>query len=184
MTPQSPELERRGTLEIRTDGTRITGHAIVFDSRSADLGGFIEIIRPQAVDRSMGGDVVALYNHDAAQLLGRTPKTLQLRKDDRGLAFSLEPAPTQAGREALELVRRGDLTGASFGFKTVKDVWSTDGGVSIRELLDIELVEISLTAFPAYRQTDVAVAQRALQAYHRAQGSRIDWLRRQHRVRL
>ncbi len=172
------ELERRAALELRAVGDRIVGHAVVFDARSRDLGGFVEVCRPSAVDRSLSGDVVALYNHDAGAVLGRTPKTLQLRKDDRGLAFELEPAATQVGRDALELVRRGDVTGASFGFRTVRDAWRTEGGTTIRELLDIEIAEISLTAFPAYQQTDATIAQRSLQAFQAQQGQRIDWLRR------
>ncbi len=57
----------------------------------------------------------------------------------------------------------------------------------VRELLDIEIAEISLTAFPVYRETDVTVAQRSLQAA-RTQGcsatlKSVDWLRRQVRVR-
>ncbi|HXG70283.1 MAG TPA: HK97 family phage prohead protease [Gemmatimonadaceae bacterium] len=174
----APLLERRSALELRAVGDRITGHAIVFDSRSRDLGGFVEVIRPQAVDRSLGGDVVALYNHDAGAVLGRTPKTLQLRKDDRGLAFDLQPPATQVGREAVELVGRGDIRGASFGFKTIKDVWSRKDGVTIRELLDIEIVEISLTAIPVYTETDVAIAQRSLQVFQaQQQGQSIRWLR-------
>jgi HK97 family phage prohead protease len=58
----------------------------------------------------------------------------------------------RAGRDALELVRRGDVTGASFGFKTVKDAWTRDGATTVRTLLDIEITEISLTALPSYQQ--------------------------------
>jgi uncharacterized protein len=174
----SANLERRSALEIRAIGDRIVGHAVIFGSRSHDLGGFVEIVHPDAVNRSLGGDVVALYNHDSGAVLGRTPKTLHLAKDDRGLAFQLDPAPTQAGQEALELVRRGDLKGASFGFRTLKDAWSRDGDTAVRTLLDIEVQEISLTAFPAYQQTDVAVAQRALQVFQAQAGQRIEWLQR------
>jgi len=166
VTPLWPDLERRAVAELRADHTKIVGHAVVFDVRSADLGGFCEIVRPAAVDRALRPEsaVVALYNHDAGAVLGRQPKTLTLAKDTRGLAFTLDPAPTSAGRDAFELVRRGDVTGASFGFKTRKDRWYQDGRVIVRELLDVEILEISLTAFPSYQQTDVSVAQRALQA--------------------
>ena len=178
MTPQSPDLEHRSALEIRAEGSRIVGLAIPFDSRSRDLGGFVEIVRSQAVDRSIGGDVVALYDHQSGSILGRTPTTLQLRKDDRGLAFTITPPDTQIGRDALTLVGRGDLKGASFGFRTLKDAWSTDGGTTIRELLDIEIAEISLTAFPAYAETDAKIAQRSFAAFQALQqGQRIDWLR-------
>jgi len=179
-----PDLERRSVEELRAERSRIVGYALVFDTRSRDLGGFVEVVRPQAVDRAMRAadvSIVALYNHEAGAVLGRTPKTLTLTKDARGLAFTLDPAPTQAGRDAFELVKRGDVTGASFGFKTIKDAWRQDGGTMVRELLDIEIAEISLTAFPAYRESDVSVAQRSLQAARNQVGpsnlKSIHWLR-------
>ncbi len=184
MTPQWPDLERRSAWEIRAVKERIVGHAIVFDSRSRDLGGFVEVVRPQAVDRSLAADVVALYNHDQGAVLGRTPTTLRLTKDTRGLAFEIDPPATQAGREALELVGRGDIRGASFGFKTLKDAWSRDGSTTVRTLLDLELVEISLVAVPVYTATDVAIAQRSLQAFQaQHQGQSIRWLRMRHTAR-
>lgn len=175
-----PDLERRSVVELRADRTKIIGYAVVFDTRSRDLGGFVEVVKPQAVDQALRGDVVALYNHDVGAVLGRTPRTLTLSKDQRGLAFELEPAPTQAGHDALALVQRGDVTGASFGFKTKRDAWRQDAGVMVRELLDIEVLEISLTAFPAYQQTDVSIAQRSLLAAGGALGvhtKSIAWLR-------
>jgi hypothetical protein len=177
-------------LELRAAGPKIVGHCVLFDTRSRDLGGFVEVVKPQAVDRALRGavDVVALYQHNIGAVLGRTPKTLTLTKDTRGLAFELDPAPTQAGKDAFELVRRGDVTGASFGFRTLKDAWRQDAGVTVRELLDIEIAEISLTAFPAYRETDVSIAQRSLQAAKEHTGRlyvprRVEWLRMHRRVR-
>jgi phage head maturation protease len=58
--------------------------------------------------------------------------------------------------------------------------------MTIRELLDIEFAEISVTAFLAYPQTDVSVAQRSLQAFQKNQlrnTNLIAWLRLQERVR-
>jgi uncharacterized protein len=180
----SPEMERRSVVELRADASKIVGHCVVFDVRSRDLGGFVEVVKSQAVDQALTGSVVALYDHQPGAVLGRTPRTLQLRRDARGLAFELDPAPTQAGRDALELVRRGDVTGASFGFLTKKDAWKRDAGVMVRELLDIEIAEISLTAFPAYREADVSVAQRSLQASCIARDTTsVHWLRLQARVR-
>jgi HK97 family phage prohead protease len=193
MSPDT-SIERRAVLELRADRQRLVGHAVVFDTRSADLGGFVEIIRPSAVDRALapGVDVRCLYNHDPGAVLGRTPKTLTLTKDARGLAFTLDPAPTQAGHDALALVQRGDLTGASFGFRTLKDAWRNDAGIVVRELLDLEIVEISLTPFPSYQQTDVSVAQRALTGFRNNplikpisvySPSSVSWLRLRERVR-
>ena len=194
-TPSLPELteltlppgkvyERRAALELRAVGDRLVGHCLVFDTRSVDMGGFCELIKPQAVDRAVGdgADIVALYNHNPDHVLGRTPATLQLRRDDRGLAFTLDPAPTQAGREAFELVKRGDVKGASFGFSTLKDSWSRDGETTIRTLLDIAIVEVSLTAFPVYQQTDVSVALRSLHAARSSTSHSIRWLRMKDRL--
>lgn len=180
----SRDLERRAVAELRADRSTITGHAIVFDVRSQDLGGFVEVIRPEAVTTSArNADVVALYNHDPGQVLGRTPKTLQLTPDARGLAFTLDVADTQAGRDALTLVRRGDVKGASFGFRTLKDTWLPER-IPVREIHALELLEISLCAFPAYAQTDVSVAQRALAQFCPGTAGRsLAWLRQEARLR-
>ena len=183
----SSDLERRVVPELRAQGAHIVGHAVIFDVRSVDLGGFVEIVRPQACDRALapGADVRALYAHDPAAVLGRTPKTLTVTKDARGLAFDLDPAPTTAGKDALALVQRGDVTGASFGFRTLKDWWHIEGDMVVRELLDLEILEISLTAFPSYQETDVSVAQRALsqQAFRARSGRSLAALRRELRLR-
>jgi HK97 family phage prohead protease len=174
------ELERRAAAIDGIAGNMVRGHAIVFDVRSKDLGGFVEIVRPQAVDRALSSDtqIVALYNHDSAAVLARQPKTLTIEKDARGLAFSFALPDTTNGRDVLELVTRGDVAGASFGFRTIKDAWRQEGDVMIRELLDVEIAEISLTAFPAYSTTDVTIAKRSLQQFAEQQGRRVDWLAR------
>jgi uncharacterized protein len=178
-------LERRAAT-LALQGQALVGHAVVFDVRSRDLGGFVEVVRPAAVERALRADasIVALFNHNADAVLGRTPGTLHLERDARGLAFRLDPPDTQHGRDARELVRRGDVAGASFGFKTLKDAWHRDGGTMVRELLDIDIAEISLTAFPAYSAADVTIAQRSLQAFQATRGGRLDRLRRAHRAWL
>lgn len=171
------ELERRHATIDSIAENRVTGHAVVFDTRSRDLGGFVEVVRPQAVDRALkaGARIVALYNHDTASVLAHTPRTLTLTKDARGLAFSMTLPDTTVGRDVLALVERGDVSGASFGFKTIKDAWHQEGNLMIRELLDVEIAEITLTAFPAYEQTDVSIAKRSLEQFAR-HGQRVEWL--------
>jgi HK97 family phage prohead protease len=186
--PPSPDLEYRSAAIGGVQGTRIIGHAIVVDVRSRDLGGFVELVRRSAITRALApdADIVALAHHDPASVLARTPKTLTLRTDARGLAFEIDAPDTQIGRDTLELVKRGDLRGASFGFRTVADRWSSENGVTVRELLDLDVIEISLTAFPSYTQTDVAIARRSLQAFQgqRQTGRSIAWLRRVQMVAL
>jgi len=177
--------------EIRMDpesSRKLTGYAIVFNQRSVDLGGFREQIAPEAVDRTLSEalDVRALVDHDTGKVIGRTRAgTLTLRKDRTGLKVVIDPADTTAGRDIVESVRRGDVSGMSFAFRTLTDDWHLEDGIPIRELQDMIISEVSIVTFPAYQQTSVDVAQRSLQAY-RAISRRhsVEWLQRVHRQRL
>ena len=98
--------EREGGLPI------IRGMAAVYNKPSRDLGGFREVILPGAFDHILERkykkmDVVALWNHDANQLLGRTSSgTLRLSSDERGLKYELDPPATTLARDLMTLVRR------------------------------------------------------------------------------
>ncbi|HEY1598909.1 MAG TPA: HK97 family phage prohead protease [Pirellulales bacterium] len=142
--------------------TRIAGYAAVFNSYSSDLGGFKEIIRPGAFKQSLAGgvDVRALWNHNNDLVLGRlSAGTLRLREDSKGLFFDLSPPDTQAGRDAIESIRRGDVTGCSFGFRVPRkgDSWRLMDGERIREIHDADIFELSICAFPAYQRTEVGI---------------------------
>lgn len=160
-------------LEIRSNGTltakgkTLSGYAAVFDSE-ANLGTFNEVIRPGAFAKSLatGSNVRALSNHDKNALLGTTRGgTLQLREDGTGLAFTLSLPDTTHGRDLTELVQRGDVSGCSFGFIVPDggDRWETRGDIMLRELLQIDLREVTLTSDPAYQ--DTTVAMRSLDAH-------------------
>lgn len=150
-------LERRFTTELRTaGGRRLEGYAATF-SATADLGAFRERISVGAFRNALSGDILALLDHDASKVLGRTRTgTLELREDDKGLAFSLDVPDTAAGRDVLALAARGDLGGMSFGFLVPEggDEWDGD----TRTLRSIDLREISVvSAWPAYEGTEVAL---------------------------
>lgn len=186
-------LERRAFAECRAEasanGRKIRGYAIVFDSLSQDLGGFKEIIAPEAVDRTLSEalDVRALVDHDSGKVIGRTRAgTLSLRKDARGLKIEVEPDPdiSYAG-DILRAVARGDVSGMSFGFRVLEDVWNYDGQEPIRTVTDMRVSEVSVVCFPAYLATDVQVAQRSLQVFREMQkGRSIAFLQKVHRTRL
>jgi HK97 family phage prohead protease len=167
-------LERRFATELRAAGRRIEGYAATF-GHEANLGSFRERIEPGAFRGSLSGDVLALLDHDASKVLGRTRSgTLRLSEDSRGLAFSLDVPDTQPGRDVLALAERGDLGGMSFGFLV------PDGGEDwqghTRTLRSINLKEISVvSAWPAYEGTEIAL--RALQRHDGAN-------RRQRALRL
>ena len=166
MTGHAADTIERRALELRAaaNGSRIEGYAAVFNSDSADLGGFVETIRPGAFAAALrrGDDVRALYEHRGSAILGRTTSgTLTLREDAKGLWFGLDVANTTAERDVLESVGRGDITGASFGFRAIKDQWSR-GTPHRRELIEVDVFEITITPSPAYAAT--VVSRRSLDA--------------------
>ncbi|WP_298809574.1 HK97 family phage prohead protease [uncultured Sphingomonas sp.] len=155
----APLIERRAFTEVRSSGRRLEGYAATFGSE-AQLGKFVETIEPGAFRSSLTGDVLALLDHDAGKVLGRTRSgTLRLSEDSRGLAFSLDLPETAAGRDALALAERGDLGGMSFGFTVPRngDRWAG----SKRSLVNVALREISVvSAWPAYPDTELALRSR------------------------
>src|SRR5262245_58054639 len=140
-------LEVRHLVDgVRADpgAARLVGHAIVTNARSADLGGFLEVISPEALQRALARDpdLVALVNHNADRVLGRrSAKTLRVVQDPEGLAFEIDPPEHERG--LVESIKRGDVTGASFAFRTIKDQWD-DSVPPVRTLLDFELRELSV----------------------------------------
>jgi uncharacterized protein len=158
-------MERRAfeIKELRVESAegkpkKITGYAAIFESESVDLGGFTERIAKGAFAESMGNDIRALWNHDTNHVLGRASAgTLRLVEDDKGLAIEIDPPDTQAGRDAVTLIERRDVTGMSFGFDVPEggDHWAKVAGRWLRTLLKINLAEVSPCAFPAYRATEL-----------------------------
>lgn len=160
------ELERRTFtmtgLEVRATDTgapQIVGYAAVFDSPSQDLGGFTEIVKPGAFTRTLKkADVRALFNHNPDYVLGRTKsKTLKLMEDAHGLMMEVMPPDQQWSRDLMDSIKRGDIDGMSFAFYTRKDNWYMDGQTQYRELLDVELDDVSVVTYPAYPATQVGV---------------------------
>lgn len=151
-------------LEHRTEEGKIglvSGNAILYDTFSVDLGGFIERVDRSALDRTLKengpyGDILALYNHDPGNVIGRTSnETLKLNKTDTGLSVAIDLPDTTLGRDLNYSVKRKDLKGFSFGFRTEKDNWEMVGDRIIRTLLDIDLIEISIVSMPAYLDTQI-----------------------------
>ncbi len=74
-------------VEFREEGATKTpvafvGKAIVCNSRSHNLGGFVEVIDPKALDEADLSDVVGLFNHDRSMVLGHC---LYLRANSEAL---------------------------------------------------------------------------------------------------
>jgi HK97 family phage prohead protease len=154
-------------------GRKINGYAIVFNQQSELLyeGGrrFREIILPSAVTMAMLDhcDIRALLEHDPARLLARSNKgqgTLSYSIDSYGIKFSFEAPHTSDGDFAVEMIKRGDITGCSFAFSLAKggDRWrETKSGIWERTIMAIGYVsDFSIVSSPAYSGTSADVRSR------------------------
>jgi HK97 family phage prohead protease len=147
--------ERRAATELRADGRRLVGYAAVFGIE-ARIGSFREVVMPGAFRASLasGADILALADHDRARLLGRTRSgTLHLAEDGKGLSFAIDLADTSLARDLLTMAERGDIGGASIGFRAADEAWPA---ADRRELRVVDLLEISIVAsHAAYPETSV-----------------------------
>lgn len=180
--------------EIRQDDngdTVITGYASVFyrdgedgtEYRLADQ--VYERIDRKAFDRAIEErhDVAALFNHDPSLLMGRTSAgTVTLTVDDLGLRYDIvRPEETETGRRVLESMKRGDITGSSFAFIPTRVRWEEDGERDIRQVEDLELVDVSPVTYPAYRGTTAGVRNCAAANVSDAMEEHSEW--RAHKAR-
>jgi len=151
-----PKAELR--VQDDTGKKKIIGHAAMFNSLSEELWGFRERIMPGAFKRTLaeGADVRALINHNPSLILGRNKAgTLDLKEDERGLFCTIDPPDTTAGKDIIESINRRDIDGMSIGFLSVDEKWIKEGGANVRELMDVDLVDISIVTYPAYTATKV-----------------------------
>ena len=164
----SASEERRITAgELRVDQLDgsllpvIRGYALVFGSLSEDLGGFREVIHPDFVKRTLreGIDLRAFVDHNPERIIGRlSAGTLRVKPDKHGLAVEIDPPDTTVGRDVVVSLRRRDLSGMSFSFRTLEDDWDFNTSpLPTRTLLDGRLGEVSVVAQPAYPDTTAAV---------------------------
>lgn len=150
----TPQLELR---QEPGEPLKLRGYAAVFNELSEGLW-FRERILPGAFTKSLKNDVRALVGHDSDKIIGRTKnKTLTLKEDERGLFVEIQPPNTTLGHDLVETVKRGDLDQMSIGFYTVRDQWKTENKEKVRELVEVDLFDVSVVAFPAYKQTSVSV---------------------------
>lgn len=158
MTLETRTLGRVPELRAAEKGKKIGGYAAIFNSE-ANIGGYFrEIIAPGAFRDALKGDVRALVDHDSGRVIGRTVSgTLRMSEDDTGLAVEIDLPDTSDGRDIAELIERGDISGMSFGFNVTKQTWDETGDIPVRTIQGVELHEVSVVAFPAYDDTNIAM---------------------------
>jgi len=154
-------------LEVRksADGSsnQLAGTAIVFGSESQDLGGFTEICKYEAVQKSLqrNADMFLLWQHDPSQPLARVKTgAMELSLNRAGLDFVATLPNSPLGQNAFQAVKDGTVDSVSFGFNIEQggDKWiNTPDGRLIRELWDINVSELSPVTWAAYLAPHVDV---------------------------
>lgn len=150
-------------IRIKDDTVEIDGYVNAVERLSKPLtdrlGKFIERVKVGAFKKALerAEDVRILLNHDWDRDLGGTKDgTLELKED----AIGLHARATIKDKEVAEMAKRGDLVGWSFGF-TDRDVeQGEENGLTVRNVKDLDLYEVSLISrgkIPAYDGTLVAV---------------------------
>ena len=153
-------LELRAIDESSNDGWTVRGYAAVFDSPSEPLP-WIEYVRKGAFTKTIkdGADVRLLIDHTGVPLARTKSGTLTLREDNRGLW--MEAQLDSNNPDAVKLrsaLIRGDISQMSFAFETIKDAWNTD--MTVRELREVRLHDVSIVTYPAYEQTTAEIRNR------------------------
>jgi len=156
----------------------IVGYAAKFGVLSLDLGDFVERLDPGAFGlvserrgRKTPLQTRALWNHDPNFPLARYPETLKLTVDEVGLRYEFPVPDTSYGKDIAANIRAGIVRGSSFAFQvgTGGDEWSIEEGRSVRTIKRVDsLIDVSPTTFPAYPDSDVAVAQRSYDSFRQS----------------
>jgi len=180
---------RTATLDATQDEMTLTGYPIVFDTPTTindpDGRTYNEVIARGALDNADLHDSTLIYNHDSNRVpLARTPGTMTLMVDERGLAMVAKLAgDNQTSREVYSAVKRGDLSGMSFAFTVPEGGSSYDPVTNTRTITQIAKVyEVSVVPFPAYPTTSVE-ARSAIQKAH-DEAARRECILRANRIRL
>ena len=152
-------------IRITNDSVTIDGYVNAVERLSKPLhdrlGRFLERVKVGAFRKALdrNDNVRILLNHDRAKDLGGTKDgNLELNED----AIGLHARATITDKDVIELAKKGNLIGWSFGFKDRDDgvEMTEENGMTVRNLKDLDLYEVSLVSrdkIPAYDGTLVAV---------------------------
>lgn len=155
------------TTEVRTSEQSgkeliIRGYPIVFNERTKIYdfweGWFDEIIERSALDGVDLSNVYLLHGHDPNLPLGRAGKNLRLEVDDTGVFMECVLPNTQLARDDYNLIQPEIIDGMSFGAYIKDDIDRSKGLRTIKS--PINLIEVSITPFPAYEAASVVARQR------------------------
>jgi HK97 family phage prohead protease len=147
--------------------THIVGYAAKYNVLSHALrskyGPFKEVIKPGAFDKALAKNRSILARVEHRDKIAKTPKTLSVVADDKGLRFDAKVPSTTLGKDTAEEVRSEILDACSFAFSgDTKDEWTKDkDGNEIRTITEFDNIDdVALTATPAYPGTELSIRSR------------------------
>lgn len=150
------------------DEAVIEGYFVVYDEQTELWPGVFEEVAPGALDGSLRTeDIICLDNHDTRAVLASLgSKSLELRSDDKGLwGKAIIDLEDPNAKSAYRKVQTGKVKGCSFGFfPTREETIENEDGTTKFRILEADLLEVSITAFPAYPQTDIAARKKDVEA--------------------
>ena len=181
-------LQIREPQEGQAESRTIDGTPIMFGVRSVNLTPLsdtrevYEVLEPGCISQELinRSDVILNLNHSnmVPDVLGRCRNgkgTLELELRENKIGCRCNLPRTNNANDALELMRRGDITGMSFAFE---DDWEdSENGVSYERMRAEEtgkkeiwvrhvkritaLYDVSIVTHPAYEQTNVATREQS-----------------------
>lgn len=170
-------LEYRSFLEppeFRSAGTKIVaaGVAMRYGAKSKPIAGkFREQFAPGSFTKTLSEQDIHSHNEHTGPYLARSGSgSLRLTDTRSELGYEIDLPDTTAGRDAAALLERGDIKGASIGFRALPKaiVWSVDtDGMALRSVSEAQLGRVDLTVSPAY---DSTTAERALRSLAEEKG--------------
>ena len=178
-------LQIREPQEGQAESRTIEGTPIVFGVRSVNLTPWsdtrevYEVLEPGCISQELisRSDVILNLNHSnmVPDVLGRCRNgkgTLELELRENKIGCRCDLPRTNNANDALELMRRGDITGMSFAFED--DYQDSENGVSYERTAETHdgkevwlrhvkritgLYDVAIVTHPAYEQTSVGVRE-------------------------
>lgn len=116
-------------------------------------GTFREVVPRSTWEKAINENIKFYYNHkDYFELADK----VELRVEEDGVY--LYATLKESERGLYEAVKKGEITGMSFGFRALKDKWETVGNFKQRTIEEMNLKEVSiLDTIPAYNNTSAEV---------------------------
>ena len=139
----------------------LRGYPILFNVETTVYdfwyGEIKEVILPTALDGVDLNNVVLLRSHDPDKILGKNGLNMRLEVDETGLFFECELLDTQIARDTYTEIDAGLLDGMSFGCYFSDEINRETKKRTVTHF--DELIEITITAFPAYKEASVVTSK-------------------------